>query len=334
MRERLWDCARGIGIILVVYGHTLRGLMDANMVVGMDGLVFSDYAIYTFHMPLFFILTGMNAVHGLSRPDFLKSKLLTIIYPYLLWSVIQGTIQLMMPGKTNHPFTVQQLFSILWLPVFQFWFLHAIMQCHLFAWLITADRLKLGIFTLAAYPIGLYMTGPVSVVGNALSFFIFYAAGIFIRPYLKDIVVRMANPSGLLITAVALAIAVFVASRMGSYHAPSALSAAFLGSLLVLQLAYVLPKRGVLGLIELLGQASMPIFLLHIFGTAGSRIFLLMLHVTNVGVHLVVGVMAGLLMPLVAFYLAYLARKEHWFGFGSGQQAFGRFGAPLSTSGG
>ncbi|NGZ87821.1 acyltransferase family protein [Duganella aceris] len=327
MRERLWDTARGIGIVLVVYGHMLRGLMDGGMVRGMDALVFSDFAIYTFHMPLFFILAGMNAAKGLSRPNFLKSKIPSIVYPYLLWSLIQGTIQLSMQGTTNHSFTLQQLLSILWMPVFQFWFLYAIMLCHVFAWVTTADRLKLGIFALAAYPVGLYMTGPVAIIGVAMNFFIFYTAGVFLGPYLKEIVERMANPRGLLMTAIGLTIAIFVASRVGTYRAPSALSAAFLGSLLVLQLARLLPEGGMLRMVELLGQASMPIYLMHIMGTAGARIFLLKLHITNVGIHLVFGVLCGLLLPLLAFYLSYLTRKEHWFGFGGGEQAFGGFGA-------
>ena len=53
------DAAKGTGIILVVIGHTLRGLESANILsfVGDFGRV--DAAIYAFHMPLMFMLSGL-----------------------------------------------------------------------------------------------------------------------------------------------------------------------------------------------------------------------------------------------------------------------------------
>lgn len=53
------DAARGLGIVLVVLGHCLRGLVAAGVLA--DGPVFQivDRAIYAFHMPLFFLLSGL-----------------------------------------------------------------------------------------------------------------------------------------------------------------------------------------------------------------------------------------------------------------------------------
>ena len=48
------DIAKGIAIILVVYGHCLRGLASANVVSTNSWLIITDYTIYTFHMPVFF----------------------------------------------------------------------------------------------------------------------------------------------------------------------------------------------------------------------------------------------------------------------------------------
>ena len=44
-RNLLVDVAKGIGIVLVVLGHS--------------GIEFGHYLIYMFHMPLFFFLSGM-----------------------------------------------------------------------------------------------------------------------------------------------------------------------------------------------------------------------------------------------------------------------------------
>ena len=50
--------ARGIGILLVVLGHALKQTGVTNTVV--DVLI---EVIYSFHMPLFFVLTGFVSVN-------------------------------------------------------------------------------------------------------------------------------------------------------------------------------------------------------------------------------------------------------------------------------
>ena len=48
----IWiDCVKGLGILLVIFGHTLPDSTAGNLL---------RMAIYSFHMPLFFILSGMT----------------------------------------------------------------------------------------------------------------------------------------------------------------------------------------------------------------------------------------------------------------------------------
>ena len=54
-RYAILDIARGIGILLVIYGHFLQSFIEPSA-----PLIFQQYLfIYSFHMPLFFILSGM-----------------------------------------------------------------------------------------------------------------------------------------------------------------------------------------------------------------------------------------------------------------------------------
>lgn len=56
-----FDIAKGIGIILVVIGHTMSPIMSGNEIME------EFYSIlYVFHMPLFFLLAGLvsNALIG------------------------------------------------------------------------------------------------------------------------------------------------------------------------------------------------------------------------------------------------------------------------------
>jgi len=55
----IWvDYFKAIGIILVVYGHSARGLHAAHLPFDQDMFMAFDAAIYSFHMPLFFFISG------------------------------------------------------------------------------------------------------------------------------------------------------------------------------------------------------------------------------------------------------------------------------------
>ncbi len=323
-REILWDYARGIGILLVVYGHVLRGLNTSGMVSDDHWIMASDYAIYTFHMPLFFLLAGMNSVKGLARSNFLRSKLMTILYPYLLWSLIQGLVQVIMSGSTNTPFQLSDLAAdIFWKPLGQFWFLYALFLCHIFVYFTTANRLRLTLFALAAYAVGINFQW--GILSQSLRYFLFYAVGLLAAQHLKSTVERLANPAGIAATFMGAGVLIIAANQVGAYSDPWALPAAFFSMFLVLQVSAVLARSNRMRIIELLGLASMPIFLMHILAASGARIVLLQLGVSNVYLHLGVGFSLGVLFPLAAYYCIYLLKKEKFAGFTRGAAVFHKF---------
>ncbi|WP_407260868.1 acyltransferase family protein [Klebsiella pneumoniae] len=55
MRETWVDYAKGIGIILVVFGHANRGLYSSGIYISPEIYHYLDNVIYSFHMPLFFL---------------------------------------------------------------------------------------------------------------------------------------------------------------------------------------------------------------------------------------------------------------------------------------
>ena len=99
------DLARGIGIILVVAGHAAGGIIDGPGGQSMPWLRYAFLALYTFHMPVFFFLAGLFVVERLERGTaaFLKAILITIVYPYFLWSIIQFSLIYASGSLVNHP---------------------------------------------------------------------------------------------------------------------------------------------------------------------------------------------------------------------------------------
>lgn len=70
------DLAKGIGIILVLVGHS-----------NFLPITLKNY-IYSFHMPLFFILSGYVFSNKSTFKTFLTKKIKTLLFPYLFFFII------------------------------------------------------------------------------------------------------------------------------------------------------------------------------------------------------------------------------------------------------
>ena len=67
-RDESLDIAKGFGIILVVLGHCLDGLIASNYFpTTVLWPTLAVWTIYTFHMPLFFVVSG-HLASGKHRP--------------------------------------------------------------------------------------------------------------------------------------------------------------------------------------------------------------------------------------------------------------------------
>nr|WP_144365085.1 acyltransferase family protein [Lacrimispora amygdalina] len=83
-REAWIDCARGIAILLVIVGHTVSGVLSG--------------AIYSFHMPLFFIFSGITSKFSSTNEEFAtktKRSFKRLMGPFFLIDIIQTVIYLL-----------------------------------------------------------------------------------------------------------------------------------------------------------------------------------------------------------------------------------------------
>ena len=89
------DTLRGVAITLMLYGHCLQ--MGSGPAFRTGSLYFDDRVyqfIYSFHMPLFMVLSGALFALSLARDPAqsfgsnLKKRLKRLILPVLLWSVL------------------------------------------------------------------------------------------------------------------------------------------------------------------------------------------------------------------------------------------------------
>ncbi len=82
------DIAKGLAMFLVVWGHTA-----SNAEMQSQDCYLITKILYSFHMPLFFFLSGLSIspkpLNSFSQwRSFLKKAVLTMAFPYLVWSLI------------------------------------------------------------------------------------------------------------------------------------------------------------------------------------------------------------------------------------------------------
>ncbi len=302
------DAAKGLGIVLVVYGHVLRGTASAGIVpLTSPAFQWSDFGVYTFHMPLFFVLAGWTVQYSLCKgpANFLRGKIPTIIYPYFLWSLIQGGIQLALPGAGNNAFTIENLTGMLLVPIGQFWFLYTLMACHIIL-AVWGQLLKFSLWILIAagllVMVVLEVVRPVEITlwpTLMIRVIIFYLLGVEIS---RRIPTPSANWSVIALVAIAFVGAVAAAFYLAERRIESiwAMPAGVLGLTLLILIATRLKGR-MLDLFTKLGEYSLSIYVMHIICAVGARVILSkFLRINDPTVHILVGISVGIGGPIIA----------------------------------
>ena len=161
---------RGIAIILVVYGHVIQRTMAANNADFFLNPAFK--IIYTFHMPLFFFISGYLMALSLSRKsigDTFKARCKTLLIPFISWGIL-GII-------ADHVFHTTGAGAI--------WFLFAlfISSCLLLCSIQLEKRFTAAIFAVVYFLLLLIPYNEHFFLYYIKWFYLFYAGGYLVNKY-------------------------------------------------------------------------------------------------------------------------------------------------------
>lgn len=308
-RENWVDYAKAIGIVLVVYGHVARGVVNAGVKADESTYLLVDSIIYSFHMPLFFFLSGLFFCQSFEKRgafNTVLSKVDTIVYPYVLWSILQGVIEVYLSRYTNGNVTFDEVFSLLSSPRAHFWFLYVLFFVFLVSVLIFLTPLKRFIWLVFAIAAVLNLVPGLLpdylVVNYLIQYLVFFCFGmLFMQFKVLDV---LSNPFACLGLAVAFVVAQWLFhGYLGLNYAdkgvPSLLlallSIVFTVSVSLLLAKY--PSR----VLKFIGASSMAIYLMHVLAGSGIRVVLdKFLHVDSLLIHIVAGCIVGIVCPLIA----------------------------------
>ena len=307
MKTSRWawaDIAKGIAILLVVINHAAEGILQAG--IGTEVPLWKPFhdLCYTFHVPVFFFISGWLSQVSSKQPAARATALLNnIVYPYLLWSILQSVLMIVVAAGNNVP----KWINLPWMLLsgsFQFWFLHCLI-------LIILTDLCLRIFQV---PTWARLCGAVCVTsGSILGFdfpwkfdavaenIIYFEVGAAlatfaaIKPHLKVGAIAFSG---------AILLVTFCIAGAG-YPTNLKPLGAFSGIMLCLASSSLIAQsKGVMSrVLEICGRYSLPIFASHLIFAAGLRVFLVRIGVDTFWIHFLLGSAAGMLLPLALAFI-------------------------------
>ncbi|MBC8034030.1 MAG: acyltransferase [Chitinophagaceae bacterium] len=336
------DYLRGIAILLVAYRHVLIGMERSGSAVP-EALVTANMIFYSFRMPLFFILSGIFINGSIAkRPlqQLVYIKFENILYPYLVWSFIQVTLQIALAGFTNSERGLMDYTLILYQPrgLDQFWYLPALFNATVI-YLLIKVKLKVGHWVQLLIGMAFYFLSPyfkqVSMMSDWMEFYIFFALGdaisaTFFQPRTQRV---LKSPLSLLaITPVFIATQLYYLKIMETIGQLEFLVVALIGCLGMFILAFRMQRWNILSFLRILGYHSLYIYVMHVMVAAFFRLLLTkVLGVTHPVILLLSCIAAGVVIPVVVYNLL-IKDNWGWFLFSPSRGKAGPVEAKTATS--
>ena len=325
------DYLRGIAIILVVYRHALIGIERSGITIP-SYLVNANMTFYSFRMPLFFIVSGIFISGSLAKKTvkqlaFIKFE--NLLYPYLIWVIIQITLQIFLTGFVNSDRGLKDYSYILYNPqvLDQFWYLPALFNATII-YILVKTQLKPPAWTQLIFGLVFYFLSfqihNISMLSDWMKFYFFFALGdIITRLFFKDSTQRfLKNPWTLLSVIPVFALTqIFYLSQEEKYYQGNFtgqtefLIIALIGCASMFILAFRLQALKILSFLRVLGYHSLYIYVMHVLVIAFMRLLLTkLLGINNPEFLLCCGIAAGVTIPVV-FYNLLVRNNIGWWLF-------------------
>ncbi|RAJ06941.1 putative membrane protein YcfT [Chitinophaga skermanii] len=321
------DYARGIAIILVLYRHIFEGFLRA--IPGTDAYDYLEHAniiFYSFRMPLFFILSGVFIGRSLAKRSvgtIVKNKFNILLWPYLVWSVLQVTLQIALSKYVNadrtwHDYTYIALFPR---RIDQFWYLYALFNVTVL-YVLLRQKLKIGYQLLlgaAMYFTSSYLTRhqiDIGFVYDILHYYMFFAFGDLIADYMlnkeKYKLYGSWQVFGVLLPIFIVGQYYFLQENLmmkdyefvEAYQPILFIVIAVTGCAFMVNIAFMLQQYNVLKALRVVGYHSMYIYVCHVLVASATRVLLVKAGMTYIPLMLAICLVTALIVPIIVYNIA------------------------------
>lgn len=192
----LWiDAAKGASILLVVLWHSY--LAAKSLGDFPEWLENTNRALAAVRMPVFFLTSGVLLSPLLQRSwdQLLLKRTLPMFWILCVWTLIGSALNLVVQLYPWGTRTQPGLAEILWTPQGNLWFVYALIVFAPIAWLAATLAVQKRVMLLVAVWLALlayHAARDEHFTSNIMQSFPFYAAGVFLAPWLTRVSEREA----------------------------------------------------------------------------------------------------------------------------------------------
>ncbi|THB72644.1 MAG: hypothetical protein D6B25_16410 [Desulfobulbaceae bacterium] len=252
--------ARGLGILLVTFGHSEP---VSEVFPALWNL------IYSFHMPLFFFMSGFFSARLINRnwSREIVPSTLKLFIPYLVISISYGLIKFIVPALAKRPVVLSELpVDILFYPFHNpalfLWFLYILIFMRLISPLFRGNR---AILLLPLSLLGACYYGNIDLFGiwGVLKYLVFFQSGLVLSHYQEQLFKLLASPVFLIAIMLLFALAYYFGRHVEA--GPIPVGIAFLGISCALALSFSILFALRSEWVEYVGSRSLEIYLLQYY---------------------------------------------------------------------
>ena len=273
-----FDYLKGIGIILVILGHSFSftgfNLLDKEKYYGYNYIF--NY-IYSFHMPLFFIIAGFLSNKKYDINKFYISKVKRLLIPYIFINILDSIPRYFFKSLVNN--SSNDILRIIFYSGVATWFIYTLFIIFLIFPLLDKYILrkdKYFLFLILLILLNIFDSKIVNIniftINKVIFYFIYFYLGYMLRNYyLKIIQSRWFNSTVLLTL---LYLFSFYAFPEYLKNNGTKIIYPIIGFILSLKISIFLKKYKNIKFLEFCGKNSLIFYLLELFYSVIWRVFL------------------------------------------------------------
>lgn len=312
------DITKSFACLLVALGHLLMSLRKINPYTEVTEFII--WFIYLFHMPLFMCMSGMlyhkkTVINSFTEYKiFIGRKIINLTVPYVTFYSITIGLNMLFSNSVNTPKGLKELLGIFNNPISPYWFLYALLSIFIFVPVLEKlfknnKHIVMIIFVLLKI-VSLFYSPRLYFFKSILTQGIYFYLGAYISQNVKKENKRKDILSVLLFFIISLVLYFFKDSVHTTLLLIIEIMLALVGTFITISVFKQIQNSKILDTFK---KYTFQIFLMHTIFAAGIRIVMYKIGIDNFLIHLVIGLLFSIYVPVLVSVISNKIKFTNFF---------------------